>query len=413
MRRARAWALAVAVAVASAGPAAAQDSTEEARTYFNAGAAAYAAGKYPAAIAAFERAYQIAPRPGILFSIAQAYRREYTVTRGRAQLERAVSYYRSYVEKTPEGGRRGEAIEALGELEPALQRLGAAPTSAEEPPPAKRETQLLVSAQTRGAEVAIDGKPAGAVPFAGAVTPGKHVIRVTAPGYVDDQRELSITEGAVVAVDVKLEERRARLSIEGPEGAEVSVDGRIVGDLPLPAIELRPGRHFVAVAANGRRPFARELTLARGERRTLTAPLEATGQRTAAWVLLGASAAGVGASGALAWLAKGSQDDAQDVLGRRDRVGLEPGEVVEYEDARDLRDAYRSASFASLGLGLALGVTGTILFAFDRPRIEAPATEGEERAPTQDAPTGAPAFELSGAPWIAPGGGGLGVNGRF
>lgn len=412
MRPARAWALVAVVALASP-RVLAQDATEDARTYFNAGAAAYAAGKYPAAIAAFERAYQIAPRPGILFSIAQAYRREYTVTRGRAPLERAVSYYRLYVEKTPEGGRRAEAIEALGELEPALQRMGAAPTGAEEPPAAKRETQLLVSSQTRGAQVSLDGKPAGAVPFAGAVQPGKHVIRVTAPGYVDDQRELSITEGAVVALDVKLEERRARLALQGPEGAEVTVDGRVVGELPLPALELRPGKHFVSVAANGRRPFAREVTLGRGERRTLEAPLETTGQRTAAWVLLGTSTAGLLASGGLAWMSRDAQGDAQELLARRDRAGLQPSEVGEYDDARDARDSYRTGAFVSLGLGLALGATGAILFAFDTPRVEAPAAEEEERPPGSEPPAPAPGFEVGGAGWVTPGGAGLGLSGRF
>src|SRR4051812_9930626 len=51
----------------------------DARLYFNAGARAYAAGKYVPAIRAFEEAYRIEPRPGLVFSIAQAYRRQYFI----------------------------------------------------------------------------------------------------------------------------------------------------------------------------------------------------------------------------------------------------------------------------------------------------------------------------------------------
>ena len=112
-------------------------------------------------------------------------------------------------------------------------------------------------------------------------------------------------------------------------------------------------------------------------------------------------------------MSQGAQDDAQAVLSRRDRAGLEPSDVGDYEDARDARDTYRTGAFVTLGAGLALGATGAILFAFDTPRVEAPLVEEQERAPGAEPPAEAPGFEVGGTGWVTPGGAGLGLSGRF
>src|SRR5258706_11656922 len=85
--------LAVAPAVARAQAAPAPAEAADARLYFNAGARAYAAGKYPAAIRAFEEAYRIEPRPGLVFSIAQAYRRQYFIDKAKQNLVEAIEHY--------------------------------------------------------------------------------------------------------------------------------------------------------------------------------------------------------------------------------------------------------------------------------------------------------------------------------
>ena len=62
--------------------------TLEARQYFDAGAAAYAAGDYQAAIQAFDAAYALKPLPEIAFSLAQAERRQYFASHDAAHLDR-------------------------------------------------------------------------------------------------------------------------------------------------------------------------------------------------------------------------------------------------------------------------------------------------------------------------------------
>src|SRR4051812_4150596 len=109
MRRAAAAVLAATMTLARA--ASAQDGTalERAKTFFNAGAQAYAAGQYGAAIQAFEEAYKLAPRPQLLFSIAQALRKEYYVGQDVAIARSAIKQYRDYLDQVPALGRRADA----------------------------------------------------------------------------------------------------------------------------------------------------------------------------------------------------------------------------------------------------------------------------------------------------------------
>src|SRR3954469_15887621 len=96
---------------------AADSDLDRAKESFKAGAAAYAAGDYLAAIQALEAAYQLTPLPAIAFSLAQAERRQYFVDRSFAHLERAVTLFRRYIELSPSGSRRADALDALSQLE--------------------------------------------------------------------------------------------------------------------------------------------------------------------------------------------------------------------------------------------------------------------------------------------------------
>ena len=74
MRRALA-AAGLVVALSITARARADDAAvERAQALFNVGAQAYAQGDFSGAIDAFEEAYRVSQRPGILFSIAQAHR---------------------------------------------------------------------------------------------------------------------------------------------------------------------------------------------------------------------------------------------------------------------------------------------------------------------------------------------------
>jgi len=95
-----------------------------------------------------------------------------------------------------------------------------------------------------GADVYIDRKDIGAIgktPFTGHVKPGKHTVRVTAPGYFDETRDVPVAAGQMVPVDVPLREKPGHLTVRARDGAQVSIDGR---PLPLDAYRRANVAHF-------------------------------------------------------------------------------------------------------------------------------------------------------------------------
>jgi len=106
-----------------------QAGIRRARAIAGKGFAAYDRHDYAAAVALFSRAYELAPEPGLLYNIAQAYRQI-----GPSACEEALDYYRRFL-ATPEsahGQVTQETIEArITEMEACVERRQAA--SAKEP----------------------------------------------------------------------------------------------------------------------------------------------------------------------------------------------------------------------------------------------------------------------------------------
>jgi hypothetical protein len=381
------------------------DELEQAKTYFNAGATAFAASQFEVAVQAFEQSYKLAPRPAILFSIAQAERRQYYLDRRPDVLQRAIRHYRQYLEADPKGNRRGDAAQALAELEPAAARADAQPV-APAPPSEAIPTRLMVSSQTRGADVWVDGRKASEVPVIEEVTPGKHRIRVAAAGYFDDDREVVAVKGSLVALDIPLRERPGLVSFWVPDGAQIAIDGRPQGTAPLAPIEVAPGRHLVAVTLTGHRPHSEEIDVQRGETRTLRTGLSPTGQRIASKWVLGGSVFSLATGALAAGLAVHEQNEAQKVLTARTQGNISAASADDYASHRDLRDRYRLGAAGWFGAAVVLGTVGTLLYAFDQPAVSAVTTERPKPKP---APSDAP--DVSG--FVAPGTMGISVSGRF
>jgi len=405
--------LVCAVALCSASATAQpKDPQAEARALFEIGAKAYKAGNYADAIGAFEQAFQRAERSGLMFSLGQAHRMQYFAKGNPENLKSAVKYYRMYLEKDPKGSRRGEVQEALEKLVPQLEKLE---ETQSEPTPAvekKKYPHLMVSSQTPGADIMIDGRSVGDY-FASEVSPGKHKIEVRAPGFVTDSREVNVAQGRdLPPFSIDLQEKPAHIAVRAPAGASVSIDGRVQGTTPLPPLETKPGRHFVAVVLNGHEAFTREVDVQRGERVNVEAKLETTGQRTTSWILMGIGAGAVVTGGVFGVVALSKDHQARDLLDSFEGAGNQkPSDRDRYDQLRKDRDTYRLAAFLTGGAGLVVGATGLVLHMFDEPRVRAPELQ-EKPKPGAPKP-GAPKMELSAAPIVAPGFTGGGVFGRF
>jgi hypothetical protein len=385
--------LPLALSLASA-PAAAEGPIDPAKkaqaaNFFDAGAEAYKAGKYQIAAEAFEKAHELLPSAALLFSAAQAYRRQYLTQPAADVLKRAIALYREYLRADANANRREDAMEALQTLVP-LERVTVSPDGAlgngegdKEPkapsapglsPDAKQinTARLLVTAGAAGAEVSLDGGPFGPAPFVASVSPGPHKALVRAPGYDDQEVSLQGVANELVPQHVSLHPKPARLEVTGTSGARVSVDGQVRATVPGAAVSLDPGRHFVAVTLSGHEPLARRIEVERDQSLRLDAPLPTTRQRMFAWTALSAAGAGLVATGVLTGFTFARQSEALSLQSRPASQPLTPAERdVFNRDVSERNDFSQAATVAGIA-SAALLATGIGLFVLDEPEVVVP-----------------------------------------
>ena len=345
------------------------EDTEQAKALFAAGAAAYDQHDYAGAIRAFEGAQKAAARPQIEFSLAQAHRRAFYVDGNADHQKAAIDLFRDYVKQVPSGGRHEDAMRAL-------QELGALS-------PQRDATSVSInSSGTPGARVSLDGEPSLAAPLIEPTRAGKHHAVISADGFVSEERDIMAVEGQIVALDVPLKEKQARVVLTAPSGATVSVDGRAVGDMPVAPIDLPSGTHVLTLTKNGHDAYSHEIELGRGEQRRVDAPLPVTKQRVIAEALLVTSAVTVVAAASFAVIAATYLAQAEAILTKKGQQNIDINDYNAYNDARSNRTTWldtAAASFAGAGV---LAVTGLVLFVFDRPSAPSPSEERKTK-PTE------------------------------
>jgi tetratricopeptide (TPR) repeat protein len=395
-----------------AGSASAQPAPalEQAKKLFDVGAQSYSAGQYDAAVQAFEQAYRLVPRPALLFSLAQAERKQYYASKNAEYVGRALTHFRQYLAEVPTGGRRTDATDAIADLEPIAARLGGDAKMMASSPRELAQTRLSVGTPTPGASVAIDDGPPRPAPFSEVVKAGKHRVRVTAPGFNGEEQDVVAVEGTLVPVTVDLKEKPARVTFDAGDGADLYVDGRLVGSTPLPhPLELASGDHLVAVAKTGAKGVVFPITLERDKDRRVPVKLEKTPQRVASLVVLGTGAAGVLAGAVFTGIAISQESTASSLEDKGKTQNLTPEELEKHNDALASRDQWRTAATVTFGVSAGLLAVGTALYFLDRPSIAAPTPE---RAPTK--PTGpSTTMEIGWAPVVSPSFLGAGAVGRF
>jgi hypothetical protein len=401
--------------VTTSGVAAAKEPTpdevERARTFFNAGAQAYSAARYSEAVRSFEQAYELAPRAQLLFSLAQAERKEFFASNDASLLRRAIQHYKGYLDQVPSGGRRSEATEAKADLEARLARLDPAQANAATAQPEKRKARVTVYSATTGAQASIDGGPAQELPYFGDLGPGKHRVRVFAEGYFDAEREVSGDTLVDQPLDLPLKERPSLVTVALDSAADIYVDGRIVATAPVSRpIEVPPGPHVISVAANGKKPLSAEVVLPRGKPYRFEPKLETSGQRVVAFTMLGVGAAGIVTGAVFGVLSLGQESKAQNILDDSASGNISADRLESYNRSIDRRDAFRTVSIVGLGAGAAFAAGGALLYLLDRPTISVlpPRSVEPSPAPRTNQPT-----DLKASPIVGPGIWGASMSARF
>lgn len=386
------------LAAATLGRWARADDVQQAKTHFAVGARAYEDSKFRLAIDAFEESYRLAPRPAILFSIAQAYKRQYYQDRGDRDLAQALAYYRRYLKDEPKGKRATEAQAALGDLEPIATKLGLdqqepAPLHAPQAQPAR----ILIAPSVKNATARIDGGAPIELPNRIEVTPGDHTVLIEAEGYLPEQREIKVGAGEPFPLDVRMVERPGRVVLDVGAGVRVYVDGRVMATTPLAGpLDVPPGPHAISFARRGYDPMSVTLELKAGETSPIKAELATSAQRVTSYVFFAGAGLITLGGGALTGLAFIEQTRAKEIDDEAASGNITEDERLEHEDAMVARDRYRAGAIAGFAGSAALGITGALLYVLDDPEPTAtPLGPRREQPPT---PVEKPDIDIAAGP---------------
>lgn len=342
-----------------AGPATADDRTA-AEQFFRIGADAYKRGKFDAAAANFDRAYENLNAPEIAFSAAQAHRLQYQADHDPAHLKRAIELYQAYVAGAPDGAKRKDALVYLERLHDALGKVDPRQIA-----PAQDKPSIYVSIALDQARITIDGAAVERYTRID-VAPGEHVVAASADGYVPQDQRIRVGEKPAM-IAFELAPRPATVTIRSEPDARITVDGRPVL-LRGTSTEVPAGTRWITVSARGRRPISREVVVSPGQELTLDAPLQPTTQRRAVrWVALGGGALLAGTL-VTATIALVSDFSAADL---RDRKPLTAADAADYQRLHSRRDEFRTASLVVGGAALVTAGVALVMYYADDPSTDA------------------------------------------
>jgi tetratricopeptide (TPR) repeat protein len=91
----------------------ADDREQQARTHFRRAETHFAVGRFKAALAEYERAFELKPLPGFLFNIGQCHR-------NLGHLEEAIFSFKKYLQLRPDAKDRPAIDELIADLERQL-----------------------------------------------------------------------------------------------------------------------------------------------------------------------------------------------------------------------------------------------------------------------------------------------------
>ena len=176
---------------------------------------------------------------------------------------------------------------------PAAALKPAAPVPAEAAP-----GRVLVRSVPPGARVVVDGRDRGVTPASvDGLTRGTHRVRLTRDGHRPEERRVVITRGrSAQTLDVRLTRERAQtapaappaapatvvpaavtgaLNIDSrPAGAQVFLDGKLVGVTPVSLAAVPAGDHAIHLDHDGYRRWSSSVRILASQSHRVTASLE-------------------------------------------------------------------------------------------------------------------------------------------
>lgn len=218
--------------------------------------------RYADALALYQKAYEISADPALLYN------------QGRA-LE-AMGEYPDAVDKLERFDK--DADPKLHAKVPALRELINDLKS--------RIATLVVTSNATGARLLVRDKAQGTIDGEKKLRTraGPATIEVSAEGYNTFRKDVELTPGTTVKVDAQLQLKKsdAVLVIRSKPIADISVDGKAIGRVPL-EFHIAAGSHNLVAEASGYEPESVPMTLALGDRRELDIEMHKSASITSRW----------------------------------------------------------------------------------------------------------------------------------
>ncbi len=231
-------------------PAAARTNWDNARELYD-------AQNWAAAMAEYQRAYDVSQNPRVLFNVGVCEKNLGHYLRASAAFRKELAESANKVPPTEIAAIHS----ALQTLEPLI-------------------STLVVTTNEPGATLSIDKEPQpGVSPFARPISidVGVHTLRLTKPGYSDAVLEgFTVVSGEVAQAKLTLEpvepKGHAHVEVRGPARAAILIDGKDVGNAPFDG-DVTVGPHVVEARAESWVPAREPLTIKYKDTATLVLTL--------------------------------------------------------------------------------------------------------------------------------------------
>jgi hypothetical protein len=259
----RAFGALAALILALAVPAHAQtdpspEAVAEAREHFERGVELFNEGRNDAALAEFQRAYDLAPAPPVLYNIARVHE-----ALGHA-VEAADAYAR-YLEEGGDSLSRRRRHEATAALERQRARIAF----------------VTVTTNVEGATVSVDGIDVAETPLSEPIrlAAGEHTVGVRAAGYDSARRAVQVAGGDELTLDLEIDaivSAQGTLRVEANvPGVAIRLDGQLLGETPLDAtVPVPTGEHTIVAERPGYERREERFDLAGGAERIVRFEME-------------------------------------------------------------------------------------------------------------------------------------------
>jgi hypothetical protein len=158
---------------------------KEAERHFQSGVALFGEQKYAEALAEFERAYELAPQPLVLYNIAGCHRE-------LSHYSDAVTYYRRFLADGKGKAKPARLAAAQAELDGILARIA--------------RVTVTVTPGLEGVTLILDGTPLEKPEMPLILPPGEHRLAARAAGRSEGERSVRLASGDELAVEIVLAE---------------------------------------------------------------------------------------------------------------------------------------------------------------------------------------------------------------